>query len=538
MMAIQPCVYTLLLLCLTGLPVPAQDIAYEGVTYAKADNLGFSLNLVSGLERIAPLQTPPVGELGDAVLGKRQRYRCVPPSWIQSPNNPAKCRPPGAECCGTRYYYWPQTQHCCADGSGSCPLGTFCCPKNCCPPGGRCGADGSCSTRVTRTRTQSSTRTRTSTSTTTTASTSSTRTRSTSTATATRCAATNRPRQAAPPGNLPEVKMLFKEKIMRVSDGKGGFKRVCVDNREVMNSMCDGMKDYNGCISEEMQLKYEPDEKARANNRGRKCPDNFCTPQNVDCDPSNPRKPCNQYYQFIDFSASQLSNNHPFQLTCDEFPFANSKEGGNPGRGTSICVPAWQQNTQGGYLSGIGKRTSGPDRSYVLKLVGWDCARRRPKSGFSTNCGGRVRREVETTFSRDVTGEDLWKDFAEPGENYLLLYIGDLPAGVYTYDLNLSTGSFSDISIVDKLGEQHAAIPGFNAQNGRQTISFNLTYGAPGLALMGVTRDTNISMAYNATGLTGDDVAPKSAAVGNAGLRFGLFALPAAVAFGMAILWM
>ncbi|PGH09181.1 hypothetical protein GX51_00935 [Blastomyces parvus] len=531
MMPFRSCVYSLLLLCLTGLPVLAQDIADDGATYVKADGLGFSLNQVSGLEGTAPLQASPVGALGDAVLEKRQRYRCVPPTWIQCPNNPRKCRPPGAECCGMLYYYWPQTHHCCTDGSGSCRLGTYCCPKNCCPPGGRCGADGSCSTRITLTKTQSSIRTRTSAATITTASTR-TRSSTSASATATRCAPSNRP------GNIPEVKMRFKEKMIKVSDGKGGFKRICVDNREVMNSMCDGMKDFNGCISEDMQLKYEPDEKTRADNRGKKCPDGFCAPQNVDCDPSNPSKPCNQYYQFIDFPASQLSNNHAFQLTCDEFPFANSKEGGNPNRGTSICVPAWQQNTQGGYLSGIGKRTSGPDRSYVLKLVGWDCESRRPTSGVSTNCGGRTRREIETTSSRDVTGEDLWMDFAEPGENYLLLYIGDLPAGVYTYDLNLSTGSFSDVSIVDKYGEQHATIPGFNAQNGRQTISFNLTYGAPGLALMGVTRDTNISMAYNATGRTGADAEPKSVAVGNAELGFGLFALPAAVAFGMAVVWL
>ncbi|OJD09522.1 hypothetical protein AJ78_09040, partial [Emergomyces pasteurianus Ep9510] len=85
--------------------------------------------------------------------------------------------------------------------------------------------------------------------------------------------------------------------------------------------MCDGIEDYNGCVSEEMELKYEPDPKARGDNRSRKCPDNFCAPQNVDCDPANPSMPCNQYYQFIDFSASQLRNNHPFQLTCDEFPF-------------------------------------------------------------------------------------------------------------------------------------------------------------------------------------------------------------------------
>ncbi|OJD19557.1 hypothetical protein AJ78_00529 [Emergomyces pasteurianus Ep9510] len=253
--------------------------------------------------------------------------------------------------------------------------------------------------------------------------------------------------------------------------------------------------------------------------------------------------PCNQYYQFIDFSASQLRNNHPFQLTCDEFPFANSKQGGDPGQGTSICVPAWQQNIQGGHLSGIGKKASGPDRSYVLNLVGWDCAARRPKSGFSTNCGGKSRREVETTKSRQVTGQDLWMDFEEPGENYLLLFIGDLPAGVYTYDLNLSSGSFSDVSIIDKVGDQYAAIPGFNAQNGRQTITFTLTYGASGLALMGVTRDTNISMAYNATGLTGDDAVPKnnSAAGAFLGLKdwrqSGLLIFPAAVAFGMGFMW-
>lgn len=115
----------------------------------------------------------------------------------------------------------------------------------------------------------------------------------------------------------------------------------------------------------------------------------------------------------------------------------------------------------------------------------------------------------------------------------------------YTYDLNLNAGSFSDVSIIDKLGEQYAAIPGFNAKNGRQTISFNLQYGAPGLALMGITRDTNISMAYNATGATGADAVPKKSSAAGAllGLKdgngeVGIFALPGIVAFGMAAMWM
>ncbi|EDN10003.1 hypothetical protein I7I51_07180 [Histoplasma capsulatum] len=387
MVAVQSYVYTLFL-CFAALPVLAQEVLHDGKTYVKADNFGFTLNLVSGLEE-APLEARSPGALGDAVLEKRQGSRCINPLW----------------------------DHYDSDFS---------------------------------------------------------------------------------------------------------------------------IKDYTGCVTEEMELKYEPDKKTRADNRSKKCPDDFCN-----CDPANPNTPCNQYYQFIDFSASQLSNNHPFQLTCDEFPFANSKEGGNPNRGTSICVPAWQQNIQGGYLSGIGKRASGPDRSYILKIVGWDCATRRPKSGFSTNCGGRAKREIETTSSRDVTGQDLWMDFEQPGENYLLLYIGDLPPGVYTYDLNLNAGSFSDVSIIDKLGEQYAAIPGFNAKNGRQTISFNLQYGAPGLALMGITRDTNISMAYNATGATGADAVPKKSSAAGAllGLKdgngeVGIFALPGIVAFGMAAMWM
>ncbi|EEH05684.1 hypothetical protein HCBG_05948 [Histoplasma capsulatum G186AR] len=347
MVAAQSYVYTLFL-CFAALPVLAQEVLHDGKTYVKADNFGFTLNLVSGLEE-APLKARSPGALGDAVLEKRQGSRCINPLW----------------------------DHYDSDFS---------------------------------------------------------------------------------------------------------------------------IKDYTGCVTEEMELKYEPDKKTRADNRSKKCPDDFCT---------------------------------------------NSKEGGNPKRGTSICVPAWQQNIQGGYLSGIGKRASGPDRSYILKIVGWDCATRRPKSGFSTNCGGRARREIETTSSRDVTGQDLWMDFEQPGENYLLLYIGDLPPGVYTYDLNLNAGSFSDVSIIDKLGEQYAAIPGFNAKNGRQTISFNLQYGAPGLALMGVTRDTNISMAYNATGATGADAVPKkSSAVGALlGLKdgngeVGIFALPGVVAFGMAAMWM
>lgn len=79
MVAVQSYVYTLFL-CFAALPVLAQEVLHDGKTYVKADNFGFTLNLVSGLEE-APLEARSPGALGDAVLEKRQGSRCINPLW-------------------------------------------------------------------------------------------------------------------------------------------------------------------------------------------------------------------------------------------------------------------------------------------------------------------------------------------------------------------------------------------------------------------------------------------------------------------------
>ncbi|PGH15025.1 hypothetical protein AJ79_02707 [Helicocarpus griseus UAMH5409] len=526
------------LICFTLVTVQAQDVLGDADDYVEADNLAFAANDVSTLGD-GPLGSPLGGDLAEAQLEKRQRYRCVPASWSPCPSNPRKCKPPGAACCGTQYYYWPQTHNCCPNGQGACRKGMFCCTSTCCVPGGRCGANGRCSTRIQITKTRMSTRTSMSRSTSVRTTDQTITGRPSEVATDPACSVDNGDRRRAATSQH-TVTMRYKEKATTVPKGPNrsdGTKRVCLDNREIMNSMCDGMKQVNNnCSTNRMELTYAPEK--RGDNYKAKCGPGFCDAENLDCDTVPQGTPCNQYYQLVRDPIDTLFGKHKMKLTCDEFPFANSKEGGDPTKGTSICVPDWQQNTQGGHLSGVGKLISGD--KYVVIIEGWSCNTRRPEPGKSTNCGGMTKRDIDNITAQTITGDDLWMDFNQPGENYLLLHIGSLPAGVYTYDLNLSSGSFSNVSIIDSMGEEYAAIPGFNAANGQQTITFNLTDEAPSLALMAITKDTDISMTYNATGATEKDAVKGSAAsafMRSTGWDATLTVLPAAVVFGVFVLW-
>jgi hypothetical protein len=69
-------------------------------------------------------------------------------------------------------------------------------------------------------------------------------------------------------------------------------------------------------------------------------------------------------------------------LTCDEFPFASSIEGGKPNAGVTRCVPSDDNNWQGGTMSSYFNRRNrkyiAPGEKYVVKVVGWNCDKQVP----------------------------------------------------------------------------------------------------------------------------------------------------------------
>jgi hypothetical protein len=67
---------------------------------------------------------------------------------------------------------------------------------------------------------------------------------------------------------------------------------------------------------------------------------------------------------------------------------ASSLQGGNPGTGTSICIPGWQNSYQGQMLRGLGQMLRGlAGKDYIVKITGWDCKTGRPTAGSAQNCG-------------------------------------------------------------------------------------------------------------------------------------------------------
>lgn len=74
---------------------------------------------------------------------------------------------------------------------------------------------------------------------------------------------------------------------------------------------------------------------------------------------------------------------------CTHVYTAASAQGG---KGTSICIPGWQNSFQGRMLSRL-SRVVGEGNDYVIEITGWDCKSGRPLSGVSTSCGGKVKRD-------------------------------------------------------------------------------------------------------------------------------------------------
>ncbi|KAL2865943.1 uncharacterized protein BJX67DRAFT_382328 [Aspergillus lucknowensis] len=277
--------------------------------------------------------------------------------------------------------------------------------------------------------------------------------------------------------------------------------------------MCDGIFQYRGCSSKEIELELEPSKEQASKNRQAKCPPGasgkgYCAPVNIDCDPLDPSLNCNQYYQFVSSSPGSLFGNHPLKLTCDEFPFAGSKQGGNPNQGTSICVPGWQQSWQGNQLRGL-KSKVGSTNKYILKIDGWDCDSGTPNPSVVTNCAGMSavrRRDYESTETQTITEDDLFYNLEADGSDGLLLYVGDLDPGVYTYQLNLAEGNITSMQVIDYHGNEYLSLPeGLRPGSGPQSITFNLTDPAYAITLRAMTDGQALSMGYNVTGATGAD---------------------------------
>ncbi|KAL2818006.1 hypothetical protein BJX63DRAFT_429338 [Aspergillus granulosus] len=239
-------------------------------------------------------------------------------------------------------------------------------------------------------------------------------------------------------------------------------------------------------------------------------------------------------------------------MECDEFPFANSLQGGDALNGVAICIPADDNSFQGETLSRYFSRkdiVAGED--YMIEIVGWDCATQKPK---------RRRREIDHAVAdvSEYLGPIAWSGlvkrdpFDEPVERYgdamyhgfdlrdsklnlMAMPLGDLTAGTYTVELNITRGNLS-YNVVDYVGDTVEATV---LSNG--SVKFTLDEDWEAVSLTGFTEEDQVELSYWAKFLPSPEEnttaeAPVPSETGNSGYSLqpmGAFA----VACAIAIVW-
>ena len=106
-----------------------------------------------------------------------------------------------------------------------------------------------------------------------------------------------------------------------------------------MPGICSGIRDFFGLRAKvantEMVLTWDSDQPASKTRRNEACGTRYCKTVKADL--------------------QAMTGDKTLKVSCDEFPFAATEEGGkflttlnaNPGRVQRTCVPDWQQTLQG-----------------------------------------------------------------------------------------------------------------------------------------------------------------------------------------------
>ncbi|KAK3291892.1 uncharacterized protein B0H64DRAFT_435636 [Chaetomium fimeti] len=299
---------------------------------------------------------------------------------------------------------------------------------------------------------------------------------------------------------LPTMTMPYKEKY---TTPPGSDRQLCLDNRELMNSMCKGITEARKCISTRMKLTYRPD--LFSTNRPKMCPDGFCDEANVPCPPGDSSGPCNPYAHFVDIPSGRAGVK--WTQTCDEFPFARSLQGGE---GTAICIPGWQNSFQGFNLMRL-RRDVGERNDYVVELTGWDCETGRPTEGSAQNCGldaaSAVKRD-DDLGGESLTQDDFFSDMTPAGENALMMFLGDVNPGSYTFHLTLRTGTLTSLHAISGDGtEIETSVTGGSTEGtslqaspaNPYTITLRVTELAYDVSLWALTMEERVEVGYNLT---------------------------------------
>jgi len=145
-----------------------------------------------------------------------------------------------------------------------------------------------------------------------------------------------------------------------------------------MKNMCEGIKTLTGIASNIIEL-TKADNTQYAQNRRTMCPKGWCA--------DGVRQYLSEHYPTGVPSWAEQAITAAGAMQCDEFPFARTVEGGNLSNGTRRCIPASDNNWQGGTLSKYFKKmfgsTPNPDfidvgEKFIVVIAGWDCETNTP----------------------------------------------------------------------------------------------------------------------------------------------------------------
>lgn len=420
--------------------------------------------------------------------------QCCPPSYDCFPS---KCCPAGQQPCGSTnlYCYKPSLEYCCPDGS-PCPLGydcfgnAKCCPsgqqpcgntkcydpntQDCCTAPGlawgcpkeySCGAGGDCDLETPPPE------------------------RPCDISYARGCEVINAPNP---------IRFRYTPRKITGKDGKP----YDIANRAVMQNMCLGIRNYLGYYSQSLVL-TRTDDKTRKENRRNMCPDRFCA------------KAWKQYIKKYHENGIPPKVRDAItmaqDMSCDEFPFAISAEGGKPGKGVGegirFCIPAGENSWQGGVMSSSFQKMTDmkAGKKFTVIIEGFDCVKMaptsQPKSLMSrdvneTHVGageyGLVTAHVEK-HSNCAPSDSLWRSYdqSDPTQNLITLPIGDLSAGTHEVDVNVTGSDDLNLKVLTYDGRE------FGADMADGKVTFTLDDDEDAVSIVGITtRDTGFEVVY------------------------------------------
>ncbi|MCJ1245915.1 hypothetical protein MMC30_003119 [Trapelia coarctata] len=262
-----------------------------------------------------------------------------------------------------------------------------------------------------------------------------------------------------------------------------------------------GIKKYLGQVSQEIQLtKSKADQQA---NRDIMCPDGFC---------ADGIKEYIKAFPDVDPADLVVASG----MSCDEFPFASTTQGGNLNKGTRICLEGWENSWQGGKMSRkLSALADGDDFKIIIK--GWDCDKQAPVKRSLEAPEPLEKRAEWSEFDDSLAGDDLYYNFTDSGQHAMILSLGDLQPGTYTYSLTLTSGTVAEAYVVDYLGDEYgAAATDLTPGNTTHFISFTLDSAAVGVGLVALTTDRTLQMQYQVNGTVPPPSASTAAATASA----------------------